>query len=48
MDLKQLKLVISDEERARLWEPIKDFLTNLKVVVAAKDISLNWLHIRHF
>ncbi|KAG2724543.1 hypothetical protein I3760_01G022800 [Carya illinoinensis] len=30
MDLKQLKLVICDEERAKLWEPIKDFLTNLK------------------
>ncbi|KAG6729341.1 hypothetical protein I3842_01G023500 [Carya illinoinensis] len=48
MELKQLKLVICDEERARLWEPIKDFLTNLKVVVATKDISLNWLPNRYF
>ncbi|KAG6666346.1 probable disease resistance protein At5g66900 [Carya illinoinensis] len=48
MELKQLKLVICDEERARLWEPIKDFLTNLKVVVATKVINLNWLHNRYF
>nr|POF24631.1 putative disease resistance protein [Quercus suber] len=43
MDLKQLKLVICDEERARLWDPIKEFLSDLEVLVAAKDINLNWL-----
>ena len=43
MDLEQLKLVVCDEERARLWEPIKEFLTELKVEVAEKDINLNWL-----
>ncbi|XP_075655805.1 putative disease resistance protein At5g66900 [Castanea sativa] len=43
MDLEQLKLVVCDEERARLWEPIKEFLTDLKVEVAGKDINLNWL-----
>ena len=43
MDLEHLKLVVCDEERARLWEPIKEFLTELKVEVAEKDINLNWL-----
>jgi hypothetical protein len=43
LDLEQLQLVICDEERAKLWEPIKEFLTELKVVVAEKDINLNWL-----
>uniref|UniRef100_A0A7N2LYM7 RPW8 domain-containing protein n=1 Tax=Quercus lobata TaxID=97700 RepID=A0A7N2LYM7_QUELO len=43
MDLEQLKLVVCDEERAKLWEPIKEFLTELKVEVAEKDINLNWL-----
>nr|POF20208.1 putative disease resistance protein [Quercus suber] len=43
MDLEQLKLVVCDEERARLWEPIKEFLPELKVEVAEKDINLNWL-----
>ena len=43
MDLKQLKLVVCEEERARLWEPIMEFLTELKVEVAKKDINLNWL-----
>ena len=43
MDLKQLKLVVCDEERAKLWDPIKEFLFDLKVLVAEKDINLNWL-----
>ena len=43
MDLKQLKLVVCDEERAKLWDPIKEFLSNLEVLVAEKDINLNWL-----
>ena len=43
MDLKQLKLVVCDEERARLWDPIKEFLSDLEVLVAEKDINLNWL-----
>nr|POE89724.1 putative disease resistance protein [Quercus suber] len=43
LELMQLELVVCDEERARLWEPIKEFLTKLKVEVAEKDINLNWL-----
>nr|POE89709.1 putative disease resistance protein [Quercus suber] len=43
MDLKQLKIVVCDEERAKLWEPIKEFLTKLKIEVAKNDINLNWL-----
>ncbi|KAF3944226.1 hypothetical protein CMV_029281 [Castanea mollissima] len=43
MDLKQLKLVVCDEERARLWDPIKEFHSDLEVLVAEKDINLNWL-----
>nr|XP_023891174.1 probable disease resistance protein At5g66900 isoform X2 [Quercus suber] len=43
MELKQLELVVCDEERAKLWEHIKEFLTKLKVEVAEKDINLNWL-----
>ena len=43
MDLKQLKLVVCDEERAKLWDPIKEFLSDLEVLVAEKDINLNWL-----
>ena len=43
LDLDQLKLVICDEERSKLWEPIKEFLPELKVEVAEKDINLNWL-----
>uniref|UniRef100_A0A2N9J5X8 Disease resistance R13L4/SHOC-2-like LRR domain-containing protein n=1 Tax=Fagus sylvatica TaxID=28930 RepID=A0A2N9J5X8_FAGSY len=41
--LDQLKLVICDEERAKLWEPIKQDLTNLEVKVAEKNINLSWL-----
>nr|POF24628.1 putative disease resistance protein [Quercus suber] len=43
INLGQLKLVVCDEERAKLWEPIKEFLIELKVEVAEKDINLNWL-----
>ena len=43
MDLKQLKLVVCDEERAKLGDPIKEFLSNLEVLVVEKDINLNWL-----
>ena len=43
MDLEQLKLVVCDEERVMLWAPFKEFLSNLKVMVAKKDINLNWL-----
>jgi Leucine-rich repeat (LRR) protein len=48
LDLEQLELVTCDEERAKLWEPIKDYLTNLKVEVAEKDINLNWLPVHDF
>ncbi|XP_062156398.1 probable disease resistance protein At5g66900 [Alnus glutinosa] len=48
LDLEQLELVTCDEERAKLWEPIKDSLTNLKVEVAEKDINLNWLPVHDF
>ncbi|KAL4644917.1 hypothetical protein ACB092_02G198700 [Castanea dentata] len=41
--LKQLMIVVCDEERAKLWEPIKDVLIKLKIEVAKKDINLNWL-----
>ncbi|XP_075657480.1 putative disease resistance protein At5g66900 [Castanea sativa] len=42
--LKQLKLVIcDDEERAKLWEPFKEVLTNLEVRKVEKEISLSWL-----
>ncbi|GMY10724.1 probable disease resistance protein At5g66900 [Fagus crenata] len=44
-NLEQLKLVVCDEERAMLWEPIKECLSNLKVMVAKEDINLNWLSI---
>ncbi|KAF3952397.1 hypothetical protein CMV_022039 [Castanea mollissima] len=43
MELQQLKLVVCDEDRAKLWEPFKEFLSNVKVKVAKKDINLNWL-----
>ena len=43
LNLGQLKLVVCNEERAKLWEPIKEFLTKLKVEVAEEDINLNWL-----
>ena len=43
VELKQLKLVVCDEEMTKLWEPIKENLTKLKVEVAEKDINLNWL-----
>jgi Leucine-rich repeat (LRR) protein len=43
LDLEQLELVICDEERAKLWEPIKEILPGLKVKVAKKNINLNWL-----
>nr|XP_023885964.1 probable disease resistance protein At5g66900 [Quercus suber] len=43
VDLKQLKLVVCDEERAKLWEPIKECFSGLKVMVAKEDINLNWL-----
>ena len=39
--LEQLMLVVCDEERAKLWEPIKELLTKLKVEVAEIDINLN-------
>uniref|UniRef100_A0A7N2R1F7 RPW8 domain-containing protein n=2 Tax=Quercus lobata TaxID=97700 RepID=A0A7N2R1F7_QUELO len=42
--LKQLKLVIcDDEERAKLWEPFMEVLTNLEVRIVEKEISLIWL-----
>ncbi|XP_030923967.1 probable disease resistance protein At5g66900 [Quercus lobata] len=43
MALEQLKIVVCDEERAMLWKPFKEFLSNLKVIMAKKDINLNWL-----
>jgi hypothetical protein len=48
LDLDQLMLVTCDEERAKLWEPVKDFLTNLQVEVVGKDINLNWLPVQDF
>ncbi|XP_059456250.1 probable disease resistance protein At5g66900 [Corylus avellana] len=47
-DLDQLELVTCDEERAKLWEPVKDFLTNLQVEVVGKDNNLNWLPLQDF
>ena len=45
--LKQLKLVIcDDEERAKLWEPFKEVLNNLKVRIVEKEISLSWLELK--
>ena len=41
--LKRLKFVICDEERVKLWKPIKEVLKNLQVKVAEKDINLGWL-----
>ena len=43
VDLKQLKLVVCDEERAKLWEPIKESFSGLKVMVPQEDINLHWL-----
>ena len=43
VDLKQLKLVVCAEERAKLWEPIKESFSGLKVMVPQEDINLNWL-----
>uniref|UniRef100_A0A7N2KPI2 Disease resistance protein n=1 Tax=Quercus lobata TaxID=97700 RepID=A0A7N2KPI2_QUELO len=43
VDLKQLRLVVCDEERAKLWEPIKESFSGLNVMVAKEDINLNWL-----
>ena len=43
IDLEQLKFVVCEKERAKLWEPIMEFLTELKVEVAEKDNKLNWL-----
>jgi Leucine-rich repeat (LRR) protein len=42
-NLEKLKLVICDKERAKLWEPIKEFCTSLKIKLAEKDINLHWL-----
>ena len=39
-NLKQLKLVICDEEIDEFWEAIKEVLTNIEVKVAEKDINL--------
>ncbi|XP_059456168.1 probable disease resistance protein At5g66900 [Corylus avellana] len=47
LDLEQLKLVICDEERVKLWESIKELHPNLEIKVAEKDINLNWLS-NHF
>jgi Leucine-rich repeat (LRR) protein len=47
LDLEQLKLVICDEERVKLWESIKELNTNLEIKVAEKDINLYWLS-NHF
>ena len=43
MQLQQLELVVCDKERAKLWEPIKEYFTKLKVEVTEKDANLNWL-----
>ena len=37
VDLKQLELVVCDEERAKLWVPIMELLNKLEVEVAEKD-----------
>ena len=47
MKLEQLMLVIwDDEERAKLWEPFKEVLTNLEVTIVKKEISLCWLKLK--
>jgi len=43
LDLEQLKLVRCDQERIKLWEPIKELHSTLEIKVAEKDINLNWL-----
>ncbi|KAL4639688.1 hypothetical protein ACB092_03G236600 [Castanea dentata] len=42
-ELKELRLVVCDEERATSWEPFEEFFSNLKVMVAKKDVNLKWL-----
>ena len=47
MKLEQLKLVIcDDEEKAKLWEPFKEVLTNLEVKIVKRKISLSWLKLK--
>ena len=43
MNLQQLKLVVRDDERAKLWEPFMEVLTKLEVRIVEKEISLIWL-----
>ncbi|KAB1201833.1 hypothetical protein CJ030_MR8G004369 [Morella rubra] len=48
-DLAKLELVICDEEGKQLWAHVKEeFLPNLKIKVAEKDINLNWLITNRF
>ncbi|KAB1201831.1 hypothetical protein CJ030_MR8G004367 [Morella rubra] len=42
-DLAKLELVICDEEGKHYWAHIKEFLPNLEIKVAKKEINLNWL-----
>ncbi|XP_027347379.1 probable disease resistance protein At5g66900 [Abrus precatorius] len=42
-DLGGLRDVICDEERAALWAPFKDMLSDLRLEVVQVDFNLNWL-----
>ncbi|KAK7331128.1 hypothetical protein VNO77_25342 [Canavalia gladiata] len=42
-DLGSLKVVICDEERARIWDQYRIILTNLRLEEAQVDLDLNWL-----
>ncbi|XP_042974682.1 probable disease resistance protein At5g66900 isoform X2 [Carya illinoinensis] len=48
MNLEKLELVICDKERAKLWEPIREYFRmalslHMDIRIAEKDINLNWL-----
>nr|KYP47978.1 putative disease resistance protein At5g66900 family [Cajanus cajan] len=47
INLKNLKVVVCDEETAASWEPFKPMLPNLKIDVPEFDVNLNWLHTIH-
>ncbi|XP_061363498.1 probable disease resistance protein At5g66900 [Gastrolobium bilobum] len=43
-NLKNLKVVICDEETATSWESFEPMLPNLKIEIPQVDVNLNWLH----
>ncbi|KAB1201826.1 hypothetical protein CJ030_MR8G004362 [Morella rubra] len=42
-ELAKVELVICDEEGKQYWAHVKEFLPNLEIKVAKKEINLNWL-----